>query len=99
MYARTSFRGTKTCKIGGEKGIFFVIHKFWNRHDIQIEKNACKNAYLGSMFVPEKHVLVRVCFEIPFTRMISSLKYKLPPPPGLFQKGQKVDHSSLVENK
>ena len=35
-------------------------------------------AYLGSIFIPEKYVF-RVCFESPFTRMISSLKYKWPP--------------------
>ena len=36
-----------------------------------------KNVYLGSIFIPEKYVF-RVCFESPFTRMISSLKYKWP---------------------
>ena len=76
MYARTSFRGAKTCKIG--KGyVFGHIDKFWNGHDAQINKNVCKNAYLGSIFLPEKYVF-RVCFESPFSRMISSLKYKCP---------------------
>ena len=42
------------------------------------KKNAIKNAYLGSIFIPEKCVF-RVCFESTFTRMISSLKYKWPP--------------------
>ena len=37
-----------------------------------------KNAHLGSIFIPEKYVL-RVCFESPFTRIITSLKYKYPP--------------------
>ena len=34
MYARTSFRGAKTCKIG-KKGVFLVGHidKFWKGHD------------------------------------------------------------------
>ena len=32
------------------------IDKFWKRHDGQIEKNTCKNAYLGSIFMPEKYV-------------------------------------------
>ena len=44
----------------------------------KLKKNACKNAYLGSIFIPEKYVF-RVCFESPFTRMISNLKYKWPP--------------------
>ena len=77
MYARTSFRGIKTCKIG-KKGVFGHIDKFWKGQDGQIKKNACKNAYLGSIFIREKYVF-RVCFESPFTRMISSLKYKCPP--------------------
>ena len=58
--------------------VFGHIDKFVNGHDAQIKKNASKNAYLGSIFIPEKHVF-RVCFENPFTRMISSLKYKWPP--------------------
>ena len=44
----------------------------------KIKKNTCKNTYLGSIFIHEKYVF-RVCFESPFTRMISSLKYKWPP--------------------
>ena len=57
--------------------------KFWKWHDWQIKKNACRNAYLGSIFIPEKYVFM-VCFESPFTKMISRLKYKwllLPPNP------------------
>ena len=77
MYAHTSFRGAKTSKIQ-KKDFFFVFgrsDKFWEGHDGQIEKNAYKNAYLGSIFIPEKYVF-RVCFESSFARMISSLKYK-----------------------
>ena len=77
MYTRTSFRGAKTCKIG-EKGVFGHIDKFWKGHDRQIKKNTCKNTYLCSIFIPEKYVF-GVCFESPFTRMISCLKYKWPP--------------------
>ena len=65
MYARTSFRGAKMCKIG-KKGVFFGhIDKFWKGHDGQIKKNTCKNTYLGSIFIHEKYVF-RVCFESPF---------------------------------
>ena len=78
MYARTSFRGAKTCKIGKKGCAFGHIDKFWEGHEGQIKKNACKNAYLGSIFIPEKCVF-RMCFESPFTRMISSLKYKCTP--------------------
>ena len=77
MFVRTLFRGAKTCKIG-KRCVFCHIDKFWNGHDGQIKKNACKNAYLGSIFIPEKYVF-RVCFESPFTSMISSLKYKWHP--------------------
>ena len=49
-----------------------------------------KNAYLRFIFIPEKYVF-RVCFESPFTRMISSLKYKCPPPES-FTK-QRVVHA------
>ena len=40
---------------------FGHIDKFWKEHDRQIKKNACKNAYLGSFFIPEKYV-IRVLF-------------------------------------
>ena len=78
MYARTSFKGAKTCKIGKKGCVFGHIDKFWKGHDGQIKKNTCKITYLGSIFIHEKYVF-RVCFESPFTRMISSLKYKWPP--------------------
>ena len=45
MYARTSFRGAKTCKIGKKGCVFGHIDKFRERHDGQIKKNACKNVY------------------------------------------------------
>ena len=76
MYVHTSFRGAKTCKIGKKGYVFGHIDRFWNGHDAQIKKNA----YLGSIFIPEKYVF-RVCFESPFTRMISNFRYKCPPPP------------------
>ena len=78
MYARTLFRGVKTCKIGKKGCVFGHIDKFWKGHNGQIKKNACKNMYLGSIFIRQKYMF-RVCFESPFTRMISSLKYKWPP--------------------
>ena len=48
MYARTSFRGAKTCKIG-KKGVFLAILTSFEKgiaHDGQIKKNTCKNTYL-----------------------------------------------------
>ena len=53
LYARTSFRGAKMCKIGKKGCVFGHIDKFWKEHDRQIEKNACKSTYLGSFFIPE----------------------------------------------
>ena len=57
---------------------FGRIDKFWKGLDTLKKKKAIKNAYLGSIFIPEKCAF-RVCFESTFTRMISSLKYKWPP--------------------
>ena len=48
-------------------------------HDAQIKKNTYKNAYLGSIFIPEKYVF-GVCFESPFMRMISAWNTSAPPP-------------------
>ena len=45
MYVRTSFRGAKTCKIGGKKGCVFghrPIDKFWKGHGGQIKKMHAK---------------------------------------------------------
>ena len=68
------------------------------------KKNACKNAYLGSIFIPEKYVF-RVCFESPFMRTISSLKYKWPPgvlriwPTGCGMLSQFSHHSIIATTK
>ena len=78
MYARTSFRGANV-QNWKKEGVFGHIDKFEKDMTRQIKKNACKNMYLGSFFILEKYVL-RVCFESPFTRMISNMKYKCPPP-------------------
>ena len=97
MYARTSFRDAKTCKIRKKKCVFGHIDKFWNGHNGQIKKNACKNAYLGSILIPEKYVF-RVCSESPFTRMISSLKYEFPPP-DLLHTDIRDEYTRQVEQK
>ena len=39
MYARTSFRGAKTCKIGKKGYVFGHIDKFWKENDAQIKRN------------------------------------------------------------
>ena len=56
MYARTLFRGGKMCKIRKKFYVFGHIDKFWKGHDARIKKNTCKNAYLGSIFIPQKYV-------------------------------------------
>ena len=78
MYART-----KNVQNWGKMVCFWSYAQILERTCTQIKENVCKNAYLGSIFIPEKYVF-RVCFESPFTRMISGLKYKCPP--GFFQK-------------
>ena len=84
MYLRTSFRGAKCAKLG-EKRCFWSYLQILEGHDVQIKKNTCKNVYLGSILIPEKYVF-RVCFESPFTKMISSMKYKYPLPRVSFTK-------------
>ena len=79
LYARTSFRGAKTCKIGKKGCVFGHIDKFWKEHDWQTKKNACKNAYLGSFFIPEKYV-IRVLFVSPWTSLIPPLAIRVAPP-------------------
>ena len=74
MYMLTSLRGAKMCKIG-KKGVFLVTLTHFGE---DMTDKLRKNAYLGSVFIPEKYMF-RVCFQSPFTRMISSLKYKWPP--------------------
>ena len=58
--------------------VLVILTNFGKAMTDKFLKNSCKNAYLGSIFIPEKYVF-RVCFESPFTRMISSLKYKWSP--------------------
>ena len=78
MYVRTLLGVQKRPKLEKKGCVFGHIDKFWEGNDGQIKKNTCKNRYLGFIFIPEKYVF-RVCFESPFTKMISSLKYKWPP--------------------
>ena len=86
-----SFRGAKMCKIG-KKGVFFGhIDKFWKGHDGQIQKNACKNAYLGSVFIPEKYV-IRVLFVCPWTNLIPPLAIRVAPPRLKFNSVQLCNH-------
>ena len=68
LYARTSFRGENVQN--RKKGCIFG--HFWREHDRQIKKNACKNTYLGSIFIPEKYVM-RVLFVSPWTSLIPPL--------------------------
>ena len=75
----------KRAKLGKKGCIFGHIDKFWKGHDRQIKKNACKNVYLGSIFIPEKYV-IRVLFVSPWTSLISPLVIQVPPPQGVSQR-------------
>ena len=75
LYACTSLRGAKTCKIG-KKSVIWSYRQFWKGHDGQIKKNACKNAYLGSIFIHEKYV-IRVLFVCPWTSLIPPLAIRV----------------------
>ena len=69
----------KHAKLGKKRFVFGHIDKFWKEHDRQIKKNACKNAYLGSIFIPEKYI-IRVFFVSPWTSLIPLLPFECPPP-------------------
>ena len=73
MYARTSFRGAKL----GKRYVFWsywqILKRTWHTNE---EKRMQKCILVGANFIPEKYMF----FENHFTRMISSLKYKCPPP-------------------
>ena len=73
MYAHTWFRGVQNWKKGKFLAMFINFEKKMAKKFLK----ACKNTYLGSIFMDGKYVF-RVCFESPFLRMISSLKYKWP---------------------
>ena len=70
----------KSAKLEEKKRVCFwcVIDKFWKGHDGQIKKNACKNAYLGSFFIPEKYV-IRVLFVCPWTSLKPPLAIRVAP--------------------
>ena len=53
----------KTCKIGEKRVCFWSYWRIWKGHEDKIKKNACRNAYQGSIFIPEKYVLG--CFKSP----------------------------------
>ena len=72
MYTCTSLGG-KNVQNWKTVCVLGHIDKFWKGHN-EIKKNA----YLRSISIHQKYVF-RVCFESPFTSMISSLKYKYPP--------------------
>ena len=89
LYARTSFRGAKTCKIGKKVCFWSDMDKFWKEHDRQINKNACKNAYLGSIFIPEKYV-IRLLFVSPWMSLIPPLAIRVPPPRYVYSHRKRV---------
>ena len=78
MYARTFLGVQKRAKLGKKGYVFGHMTNFGKNMTDKLKKNAYKKAYLGSIFISEKYVF-RVCFESPFTRIISNLKYKWPP--------------------
>ena len=47
MYARTSFRGAKTCKIGKKLYVFGHIDKFWKGYAHELRKTYAKTLIYG----------------------------------------------------
>ena len=71
-------KGCKNVQNWKKGCVFGHTDKFWKGHDGQIKKNACKNAYLGSIFIPEKYV-IRVLFVCPWTSLIPPLAIRVAP--------------------
>ena len=53
MYARISFRGAKTCKIG-KKGMFLVILTNFEKDMTHKLRKTHAKTHLGSIFIPGK---------------------------------------------
>ena len=64
MYAHTSFRGAKMCKIGKKRCVFGHIDKFWKGHDGQIKKNTCKNTHLKGLFSYLKNMCIGCVLKV-----------------------------------
>ena len=75
-----------------KKGCVFghFIDIFWKVLDRQIKKNACKNTYLGSIFIPEKYV-IRGAFCESMDEPDTPLAIRVPPPPGFSDPGNTSD--------
>ena len=59
MYARTSFRGVKTCKIGKQGYVLGHIDKFWRENDGQI-----KGPYADHILIPQDLTGCSIFFDI-----------------------------------
>ena len=57
MYARTSFRGAKTCKIGKKKVFLVILTNFGKDMAHKLRKTHAKKRILGSIFIPENTCL------------------------------------------
>ena len=80
--------GVQTRAKLGKRVCFWSYRQFGKEHDRQIKKNASKNAYLGSFFIPEKYV-IRVLFVSTWTSLIPPLSIRVPPH-GVFAQFGKV---------
>ena len=78
LYVCTSFRGAKNVQNWKKGCVFGHIDKFWKEHDRQNKKNACKNLYLWSFFIPEKY-MIRVLFVNPWMSLIPPPAIWVPP--------------------
>ena len=62
MYARASFRGEKTCKIGKKGCVLVIVTNFGKDLDKLRKKNMQKFVF-RVYFIPEKYVF-RVCLKV-----------------------------------
>ena len=68
----------------GKIGMFLaMVVNFRKKDGGKLRKKACKNAYLGSIFMSGKDVF-RVCFESPYDDDIQP-EIQVPPPRGFMR--------------
>ena len=73
-----SFRDAKICKIG-KKDVFLVTLTNFGKDLTDTLRKMHAKTHISGLFSYLKNMCFRVCFENPFMRMISSLKYRWPP--------------------
>ena len=94
MYTRTSFRGAKTCKIGGKGYDFGHIDKFWIGHDAQIRKTHAKTRIYG-LFSYLKNTCLGCVVKVLLRGWYPAWKTSAPPPDLLQKQSTHISNFSF----